>query len=279
MFTALRPNFSQSRSFLVQCSLDRQWRCFAGHNKWSKIKRKKWAKDAARAGLFAKASRAIIAASKACGGDMDNLQLQSAIQHAKSIQLSQDRIQAAIDKYLENEKGGNAFQTKRYDAMITLDGTKVACILIALTDNAKRTAASVRAAVVRANGELLPTSAHDFMFNHVGVVFLEWREDMDEDGLWECALEAGATEVEIDSNSAIVSCEPQDLWALVRSLQDNGYKAAEFRHQYMLADPESALSLSTEGHEKLEAFMVKMDDNEDVTDIYYNTKLEDDGAM
>ena len=247
-----------------------QYRCMAGHSKWSKIKRKKGAKDVARSGLFAKASRAIILASKSCGGDLANLQLQSAIQHAKSIQLTKDRIQDAINKHQEKGKDGQSFQNMRYDAMLTLGGTKVACILTALTDNRNRTAASVRATVVRAGGELLASTSHSYLFDHVGMVLLE-NFDGDEEALWECVLEAGATEVDIDNQSAIITCQPTDLWNLVTALQENGYQPEEFEHRYVVADPDGVVSLSDEGQDKLESFLDKMDDNEDVTHVYHNS--------
>lgn len=243
----------------------------AGHSKWSKIKRSKGAKDVARSGVFAKASRAIIVASKKCSGDMANLQLQSAIQHAKSIQLPKDRIQDAINKHQEKNKDSQSFQTMRYDAMLTLGGTKVACIVTALTDNRNRTAASVRATVVRTEGELLATASHDYLFDHVGMVLVE-KFDGNEDALWECALEAGATEVDVDEeqSSAVMTCEPADLWNLVTALQQQGYDPQEFEHRYMLADPSNAVPLSEEGQESLEKFLDKMDEDEDVTHVYHN---------
>jgi YebC/PmpR family DNA-binding regulatory protein len=241
----------------------------AGHNKWSKIKRKKGAKDVARSGLFAKASRAIIVASKACRGDMANLQLQSAIQHAKSIQLPKDRIQDAINKHEEKGKEGQAFQNMRYDAMLTLGGTKVACILTALTDNRNRTASHVRATVVRAGGELLASASHDYLFRHTGMILLETFAG-DEEALWECALEAGASEVDVDNQSAMITCEPADLWSLVASLRENGYEPDEFEHRYVVIDPSSFVSLNEEGQEQLESFLDKMDEDEDVTNVYHN---------
>ena len=54
-----------------------QYRTMAGHNKWSKIKRKKGANDVARSTAHGKIARAIQAASRKCGGDMSNLHLQS----------------------------------------------------------------------------------------------------------------------------------------------------------------------------------------------------------
>lgn len=249
-----------------------QQRGMAGHNKWSNIKRKKGAKDVARAGLFAKASRAIIVASKACRGDMANLQLQSAIQHAKSIQMTKDRIEDAINKHAEESKEGQAFQAMRYDAMLTLGGTKVACILTALTDNRNRTAARVRASVVRAGGELLPSSSHDYLFQHVGVVLLEEFQG-DEEPLWECAVAAGATGVDVDGQSAIISCEPLDLWSLVTALRVSGYQPDQFEHRYVVADPNASVTLNDEGTDQFHDFLDKMDDDADVTHIYHNGRL------
>lgn len=224
----------------------------------------------ARSGLFAKASRAIIVASKACRGDMANLQLQSAIQHAKAIQLPKDRIQDAINKHEEKGKEGHAFQNMRYDAMLTLGGTKVACILTALTDNRNRTASHVRATVVRAGGELLASASHDYLFRNVGMILLE-SFGGDEEALWECALEAGATEVDIDNQSAMITCEPADLWSLVASLRDNAYEPAEFEHRYVVTDPSTVVLLNEEGQEKLESFLDKMDEDEDITNVYHNS--------
>jgi YebC/PmpR family DNA-binding regulatory protein len=246
-----------------------QVRSMAGHNKWSKIKRKKGVKDVARADLFGKASKAIIVTSKNCRGDMANLQLQSAIQHAKSIQMTKERIQHAIDRHAEESKDDQAFQSIRYDAMLTLGGVRVACILTALTDNRNRTAARVRATVVRAGGELLPSSSHDYLFHHVGVVMLEEFQG-DEAPLWECAIAAGATGVDVEQQSAMISCEPVDLWNLVTALRGSGYEPDQFEHRYVVADENTSVTLSDEGMEQLHDFLDKMDDDADVTHVYHN---------
>ena len=72
-------------------------RKFAGHNKWSKIRHKKGAKDVSRAKEFAKATRAIRAAARLANGDLSNLTLQSAVSRAKSLQVPKDRILDAIN--------------------------------------------------------------------------------------------------------------------------------------------------------------------------------------
>ena len=62
-------------------------RHMAGHNKWSKIKRKKAANDVARAREHTKVARAIEVASRSCQGDMADISLQSAVAAARAVQL------------------------------------------------------------------------------------------------------------------------------------------------------------------------------------------------
>lgn len=260
-----------SRSSICQ----QQYRYMAGHNKWSKIKRKKGVKDQARSTQFSKASRAITAAARNCNGDLSNLQLQSAIAHAKSIQLPKQRIQDAIDKHAKS-KGEADLMTLRYDAMMNVGGNKVACILTALTDNRNRTASNVRAIVGKAGGELVPTSSLNYLFHHVGVVLVENVSDDCEDALFECALEGGGTDVEMDGTSAMVTCEASDLWNVVSTLREDGsFNVVEFEQRFVVSDEGLAVSLDEDAQEKFDRFLDKMEEDEDVTNVYHNAIIVD----
>lgn len=261
------------RAFARRAAAQQQ-RCMAGHNKWSKIKRKKGVKDQARATGFSKASRAITAASRNCGGDVSNLQLQSAIAHAKSIQLPKIRIQDAIDKHLDKSKGD--LINMRYDAMMSLGGQKVACVLTALTDNKNRTASHVRSTITKAGGELLPTSSLNYLFDHVGVVIVENIKD--EDLLYDAALEAGATDIDLDGQSgcAMITCEASDLWNVVTALKDDGcLNVTEFELRYVASNNDLNVNLDEIGQEQLDHFLDKMDDDEDVTNVYHNAIVDE----
>lgn len=248
-------------------------RCLSGSNKWSKIKRKKAIKDQRRGAIFSKASRAIAVASRLCGGDIGDLALQSAIARAKSIELPKSRIEAAIAAH-ESKSSDAAPLSLRYDAMMSFAGTKVACLITALSDNRNRTASNVRSSVAKSGGELLPTSTHDYLFDHVGMVLLEnLSEDaFNEEALWECALEAGATEVDIDDGSAVITCDRRDLWDVVKGLRDGGFDPTEFEHRYIVSDEATKAPLSSDGEERLKAFLDKMEVNEDVTNVFHNAK-------
>jgi YebC/PmpR family DNA-binding regulatory protein len=253
-------------------------RMFAGHNKWSKIRHKKGAKDAARAGILGKASRAITAASRDCNGDHTNLRLQSAIQHAKSVQLPKERIQDAIAKATSKNSGTGTqdLVNLRFDAMMTFGQQKVACIITALTDNRNRSTQNVRHTVTKAGGEFLPTDKLAYIFHQVGLVLVENVEE--EDALFECALEAGATNVEAEEDDGgspttnfVITTDEKELYQVVTALQADGYELAQFEHRYVLVDQEhGGVDLSEEGSEELDSFLEKMDENEDVNNVYHN---------
>ena len=161
--------FSQNQSqpqiqVLMQPIINHTKRFMAGHNKWSKIRHKKGANDKKKAVLMGKASRAITAAAKDCGGDMSNLRLQSAISHAKSVQLTKDRIEEAVAKATSKSTSDQDLANIRFDAMMNFHGQKVACVITALSDNRNRTTQQVRHVVSKQGGEFLPTDNLSYVF-------------------------------------------------------------------------------------------------------------------
>ena len=71
----------------------------AGHNKWSKIKRKKGVNDAKRGALFTKLIREITVAAKEGGGSVEfNARLRLAVETAKGASMPAENIERAIKK-------------------------------------------------------------------------------------------------------------------------------------------------------------------------------------
>ncbi|MFV1917398.1 MAG: YebC/PmpR family DNA-binding transcriptional regulator, partial [Patescibacteria group bacterium] len=72
----------------------------SGHSKWSTIKHKKEATDAARGKLFSKLSRAILIAVKTGGGEDPavNNKLRMAIEAAKSANMPKVNIEKAVSR-------------------------------------------------------------------------------------------------------------------------------------------------------------------------------------
>eukprot|EP00581_Thalassiosira_minuscula_P012034 CAMPEP_0183729982 /NCGR_PEP_ID=MMETSP0737-20130205/31648_1 /TAXON_ID=385413 /ORGANISM="Thalassiosira miniscula, Strain CCMP1093" /LENGTH=290 /DNA_ID=CAMNT_0025962319 /DNA_START=361 /DNA_END=1233 /DNA_ORIENTATION=- len=287
----------------------------AGHNKWSKIKRKKAANDVARAKDHTKAARAIEVASRACQGDRSDIQLQSCIAAARAVQLPKERMERAIERGANPQmaKDGGEYVVRRYDGMVpTGDAGKVAVIIETLTENRNRTAANVRHLVTRTGGELLPTGANEWLFEHVGLIWVSRfmragdniggdgdvsgkGSEVDGDALLECALDGGASDVEFleesdnssgenDNNDhdetdiyATIKCETNDMLNLVQALQSDGYVAAQFENQWVVKDEGNKISLDdTESAEKFEKFLSSMNEDLDVTNVFHNASFPDD---
>ena len=276
----------------------------AGHNKWSKIKRKKAANDVARAKGHTKAARAIEVASRACRGDVSDLQLQSSISAARAVRLPKERIERAVERganpHMKTE--GEEYVVRRYDGMIpTGNSGKVAVIVETLTENRNRTAANVRHLVTKVGGELLPTGANDWLFEHVGVIWVSkygvesnldasvQATEVDADELLECALEGGATDVEFGpeentnsfdddetANHAMITCETNDTLHLVQSLKAGGYVTTQFENQWLVKDKGNRTSLDEESAERFEKFLISMDEDLDVTNVFHNALFTDD---
>ena len=294
----------------------------AGHSKWSNIRHRKGARDKVKAAMLGKASVGIMVAAKQCGGDVNHWKLQSAIAHAKSMQLPKEKIEDALARGAGgsgNNNNTNDLKSMRYDAMLNVGGggtttSKVACIITALSDNRNRTAASVRHAVTKEGcGELMATDSLSYLFQHVGQIVVnivrpppspQDKEEVEEvedqeEALLECALEAGATNVEPydddhdddddnDSNEShedkdkgstssssttfLVTTVDTELFQVVTALRAvPTYDVVRFDHRYILQDPvHGGVVLTPEGEDQLMAFLDKMDENEDVTNVYHN---------
>src|SRR5258708_20426181 len=71
----------------------------AGHNRWTKIKRKKEAMGATKGALFTKLIREVTVAARIGGGDPDhNARLRSAVLAAREANMPADNITRAIKK-------------------------------------------------------------------------------------------------------------------------------------------------------------------------------------
>jgi hypothetical protein len=90
-----------TRSLQQSAPLTLQQVRFAGHNKWSKIRHSKGAKDANRGAQFAKLGLEIISAVKAGGEDpTSNLRLSSLLDRAKTMDFPKKNLESAFKKVI-----------------------------------------------------------------------------------------------------------------------------------------------------------------------------------
>lgn len=235
----------------------------SGHSKWSTIKRKKGANDAQRAKIFTKIAREIIVAVKAGGPDPDNnSSLKDAIAKGRAANMPNDNINRTIKKAAGSTEGDN------YEN-ITYEGygpNGVAVIVEALSDNRNRTAADVRHAFDKNGGNMGQTGCVSFMFDRKGVIVID-NDDIDEDTITMDALEAGAEDINIDSDCIEITTAPDDFHA-VRDALEGKY---EFSSAEISMVPQTMVTLIDEKQQQLMTRLLEtLEDNDDVQNIYHN---------
>ena len=235
----------------------------SGHSKWSRIKRKKGAKDAARGRLFSRLIREITVAARQGGGDpAANARLRLAVQTAKDNNMPQDNVTRAIKKG-EGGAGGAKYEEAAYEGY---GPNGVALLIDTLTDNKNRTTAEIRHALAKHNGNLGEAGCVSWIFETKGVIFVS-KDTCDEEKLLDVALEAGAEDVGDEGDGFEVVTTPADFEAVRQGIADAGieYQTAEIQKI-----PNNLVELGIEDARKIIRLMEVLEDLEDVQQVSAN---------
>lgn len=237
----------------------------SGHNKWSKIKNKKGEADAKRGAVFNKLSREIFVAAKAGGSDPAmNASLRMVLDKARSANMPKDNINRAI------KKATDVGDTTNYDE-ITYEGYGpggVAILVHTLTDNKKRTDANLHTIFTRNGGNMGSTGSVAYMFDRKGHLVIE-REglDLSEDDMLGMILEAGADDLKTTDDVFEILTEPKAFPEVKEALQAQNLT---FAHAQLSMIPQNYVSLDEEQAAILEKLVDKLEDDDDVQDVYTN---------
>jgi len=241
----------------------------SGHSKWSTIKRKKGAADAARGKIFTKLIKEITIAARQGGGDPNaNPRLRTAIASAQVQNMPKDNIQRAI------KKGTGELEGVEY-VEITYEGYGpggVGIVVDVLTDNKTRTVAEVRHIFNKYGGNMAEANAVAWNFETKGVVRLE-PDATTEDKLMEVALEAGAEDIQSDEDGFMVVTAMSELETVREAIADAGIEIAEAKIERM---PNTTLTLDSKTVPKVLKLVEMLEDNDDVQNVYTNLDITDE---
>ncbi|MDQ6969796.1 MAG: YebC/PmpR family DNA-binding transcriptional regulator [Mariprofundus sp.] len=242
----------------------------SGHSKWSTIKHKKAATDAKRGKLFTRYIREITIAARAGGDDPDaNPRLRAAITAAKGVNMPKDNIERAISRGAGGDDGANIDEI-RYEGY---GQAGVAILVDCMTDNRKRTVADVRSAFNKGGGNMGESGCVAWMFHQKGQFIFE-SASIDEEVLMDVALEAGADDVEehADDGISIVSCTPADFGTVQQALENAALQAQMAEISWV---PENTIAVEGEAAEKLLALIERLEELDDVQNVYANYDISD----
>ena len=240
----------------------------SGHNRWTKIKRKKEAQGAAKGKLFTKLIKEITVSARMGGGDVSgNARLRAAIDAAKDANMPSDNITRAIKKGT-GELEGVAYEEVIYEGY---GPGGAAMIVECLTDNRHRTAGDVRSSFAKGGGNLAAEGAVSWMFERCGVI--DVKPGPSEDQVMEAAIEAGAEDVLNHAAEGFeVRTHPNDLHHVAAALE-NRFKLGARRLSYVpkdtvkIGDPDKARSMLR--------LLDLLEDLEDVQSVHANFEIDD----
>ena len=197
----------------------------SGHSKFANIKHKKEKNDAAKGKIFTIIGREIAVAVKEGGPDpANNFKLATVIAKAKANNMPNDTIERGIKKAAGDGSGAN-YETITYEGY---GPSGIAIIVKTLTDNKNRTAANVRSAFTKGNGNIGTPGCVSFMFDEKGQIFIDKEEcEMDSDDLMMEALDAGAEDFREEEDSYEIITDPESLKDVEKALRDLGLPMAQ----------------------------------------------------
>lgn len=241
----------------------------SGHSKWSTIKRQKGLNDAKRGQTFTKLGNSITLAAKlGNSGDPDsNPRLRLAIDAARAVNMPKENIQRAIDKGL-GKLPGQTIEEVLYEGF---GPGKVAFLVEGVTDNKLRTTAEIRNIFERSGGNMGGQGSTVHLFEKIGEIRVIGGKKSVEDEELEL-IDTGAEDIEDYSEDGVqkylITTEPNSVHDMSTKLTQLGFQveSAEVVHH-----PNVVVNITDkETAEKVLAFIEKLEDHDDIQNVFAN---------
>lgn len=243
----------------------------AGHSKWANIKHKKAKEDARRSKIFTKHIREITVAAREGGGDPDtNPRLSLAIDNAKADNLPKDNIERAIKKGTgELDDGTGNYEDVTYEGY---GPGGIAYFIEATSNNLNRTVGDIRHIFTKHGGNLGTDGSVGYMFEQKGSIKVK-NEGRDEEEFMLIAIDAGAEEFEAEDDFFEVITSREALFDVRKKLeaQDVEVESAD-----LIRIPATEVKADPDTARKNLKLMEKFDENDDVSNIFTNMKMDDE---
>ena len=211
---------------------------------------------------FTKYGKEIAIAIKVGGPDPEsNAKLRVVIANAKGQNMPKDRIEAAIKR--SAGKDTSNYEEIAYEAMC-MKG--VGLIIETATDNPTRTVANIRMHLNRGGGELGKSGSLDFAFERKSV-FIISTEGVNTEELEFELIDAGLEEIELEENEMVITTSFENFGSMQKALESRGLVLVSAELQRI---PTSLVQLTDEEKEQVENLIDKLEDDEDVQNVYSN---------
>lgn len=228
-------------------------------------KMKRWGNMAR---VFTKLGKEITIATKEGGPDPEtNPRLRVLMQTAKKENMPKENVERAVKK--ATSKDFTDYKEMNYEGYGPYG---IAVFVETATDNTTRTVANVRSYFNKLGGSLGTSGSLEFLFDHKCVFHVTKKDGMSLEELELELIDFGVDEVEEDEGEIILYGEFSQNSAIQKYLEDNGF---EITSSEFVRIPNDVKDVTSEQREVIEKLIEKLEDDEDVQNVFHNMKEND----
>ena len=235
----------------------------AGHSKWANIQHRKKRQDNKRGKVFTKVIREISVAAKIGGSDASsNSRLRLALSKANSSNVPKDTIKRAIEK--ASGQNSDSYEEITYEGYGPMG---IAIIMDCLTDNKNRTVSEIRHMLTKHGGSLGTNGCVSHLFRRIGIIKVL---NITEDNLLDYMEEFDIEDFETIESHCMIFIKPTELFNAKKFFES---KSLEVVDEEIIMDPLTMIDLSDEDQDKVIDLSNKIEELDDVQNIYMNVNL------
>ncbi|MDR3268901.1 MAG: YebC/PmpR family DNA-binding transcriptional regulator [Tannerella sp.] len=217
--------------------------------------------------VFTKLGKEITIAAKAGGPDFEtNPRLRILMQTAKKENMPKENVERAIKK--ATSKDFTDYKEVNYEGYGPYG---IAIFVETATDNTTRTVANIRSYFNKHGGSLGTSGSLEFLFEHKCVFHITTRDDVSLEELELELIDYGVDELEEDDNEIILYGEFSQNAAIQKYLEDHNY---EITSSEFVRIPNDQKEVTPEQSEAIEKLIEKIEEDEDVQNVFHNMKIE-----
>lgn len=219
---------------------------------------------------FTRIGKEITIAVKASGPDpSSNPRLRVLMQNAKAANMPKDTVERAIKKATDKDAGD--FKEITYEGY---GPHGIAIFVEAATDNNTRTVANVRSYFNKHGGSLGTQGSLTFLFEHKSVFKIKPKDGVSLEDLELELIDYGVDELENDEEEIVLYGAFEEFANIQKYLEENGFEivSAEFERI-----PNELKDVDAETRESINKLLEKLEDDEDVQNVFHNMRELEEG--
>ena len=220
---------------------------------------------------FTRIGKQIAIAVKAGGPDPENNpHLRAVVATAKRENMPKDNVERAIKNAMGKDQ--KDYKEMNYEGYGPFG---IAVFVETATDNTTRTVANVRSVFNKFGGTLGTSGSLDFMFSWKSMFTIAKKEGLEMDELILELIDYGAEdEYDEDEEEITIYGDPKSFAQIQKYLEDNGFevKGAEFTRI-----PNDEKELTAEQRATIDKMVERLEEDEDVQNVYTNMKPAEEG--